>query len=685
MLEFSDSVIVKREFHRREPEEVMKRSREAINVPVSSSGLSWQPCDVPAMGGEEEGEEEGTMLMLQEIPAGSYEVVNGEIVMKTAEAGRSSTKGNILENKDCNKTKKTTTDKRSKVQVEEKGRQVSLSKDENEDDDEFDMSQWVEFGLHEEVMEGLKGLRFVSPTSIQRLVLPKAIRGGMDIFGAAETGSGKTLAFGLPILNSLLQQPPNPKEGLSALILTPTRELALQVANHLKQVSKHIKVGNLVGGMSIEKQERVLRERPEVVVATPGRLWAMIDDGNEHLQNLPKSLRFLVIDEADKMLDKGRFPDLAPLMQTLTSKASNARKRQTLLFSATLLVDGRHHKGSNKNQKSNHLLSLLKSIGLRGKPAQCVIKKEELAEDESEKKKLKDTVTIPESLTISSLRCIQKDKDTYLYYFLTQHEGRTLVFVNTINSLKRVSAILKLLKVQNVAYLHANMDQKHRLQSLELFHKERRSSVLVATDVAARGLDIPGVDHVVHYAIPKHLETFIHRSGRTARASAKGLCLSLVDSAEEKNFGRIERAIGEKKVEDFPVSMSVLPRIRERVVLAVRIQQIEKKLKGNASDKGWFKRAAAEADLDLDNNIIEAQSQKAHLLEGSAKEAKKLHEKLEFLLAERILGRGVSSKFLTRNRPEERSMLLTGSKRSALDALQRGNSAKKNRRRKKRN
>ncbi|GBG24556.1 ATP-dependent RNA helicase DDX24 [Hondaea fermentalgiana] len=549
------------------------------------------------------------------------------------------------------------------------------------------VGEWLEFGFEEDLLEGIAKCKFSSPTPIQRTCLPKAMQRGMDILGAAETGSGKTLAFGLPILNGLISSPPGPDDGLAALILTPTRELAVQVAKHLRSVIvgrlNHIRVETLVGGMSQAKQERVLALRPPVIVATPGRLWAMIDEGNDHLADLASSLRYLAVDEADRMFDRGHFPDLQPLVKQLAESNSGAKhKRQTFLFSATLMTEGaavdlqkklkRKRRGSGGPSVSP-LVELMDHIGVR-KTALCDLSlvaapEESTGEDDSKAASTANgKVQLPENLQLCSVECVPKDKDLFLYYFVMEHSGRTLVFVNTISSLRRVAGTLKLLDIDNVTTLHANMQQKLRLRHLERFTKSERG-VLVATDVAARGLDIPGIDHVVHYALPKRLDTFVHRSGRTARAARSGVCLSLVDPSEATVFGELTRALGDRAILKFPVRMATLSRMRERVTLARRIQYLENKLQEKADSRKWFRQSAKEADIELDEAIKNGENHLLDVQHSNAKEAASLRNRLADLLEERILGAGVSSKYVSTNSGPDRELVLSGVSRKADAAL----------------
>uniref|UniRef100_A0A8C3D5J1 ATP-dependent RNA helicase n=1 Tax=Corvus moneduloides TaxID=1196302 RepID=A0A8C3D5J1_CORMO len=428
-------------------------------------------------------------------------------------------------------------------------------------DQKADVSAWKDLFVPEPVLQALSYLGFSAPTPIQALALPSAIRDNMDVLGAAETGSGKTLAFAIPMIHSVLQwQKSNnsttrndsvskeshqhhdetrwenedeaekvthqqvedsgdeddasfttgcvkvlenvefdsddethtvdshKKRPLLGLVLTPTRELAVQVKHHIDAVAKFtgIKTAILVGGMAAQKQERVLNRKPEIVIATPGRLWELVKERHPHLSNL-RQLRCLVIDEADRMVEKGHFLELSQLLEILNDSQYNPR-RQTFVFSATLTLVHQtptrvlQKKNAKKMDKKTKLELLMEKVGIRGKPKVIDLTRKE--------------ATV-ETLTETRIHCNTNEKDYYLYYFLLQYPGRTMVFANSIDCVKRLSSLLTILNCDPLP-LHANMHQKQRLKNLERF-AERESCVLLTTDVAARGLDIPNVQHVIHY------------------------------------------------------------------------------------------------------------------------------------------------------------------------------------------
>ncbi|CAB4017426.1 ATP-dependent RNA helicase ddx24-like [Paramuricea clavata] len=442
----------------------------------------------------------------------------------------------------------------------------------------------------------LLDLGFKDPTTIQKEAIPPAVQSRMDIIGAAETGSGKTLAYGLPVLQRILEtklkqkdsnkNPSKEDQGVLVLILAPTRELAIQVHKNLQDVAKavSVKAACIVGGMSEEKQQRVLKGSPEVVVGTPGRLWHLIEQGEQHLSNI-NNLQSLVIDEADRMIQEGHYQELSYLMDKVNNSSEKMlSKLQKFVFSATLT-----YSSTSKKNKMDNFDTLLKKIGLREKSKVIDLTRKGL------------TV---ESLTESKLMCSVQDKDVYLYYFLKKYPKRTLVFVNTIDTLRRLLSILNLLKLSPLA-LHAGIQQRQRLKNLDRF-KSRDDGLLLASDVAARGLDIEGVQHVIHYQIPKNAEVYVHRSGRTARIQNEGLSLLLISPDDLRSYDKIWKSLKkDDEPPDFPVDMEYLNEIRKRVSLARIIDKEEHKFRKKKWSNDWFLNNAKEAELEVDEDLLE--------------------------------------------------------------------------------
>uniref|UniRef100_A0A3B4B5E4 ATP-dependent RNA helicase n=1 Tax=Periophthalmus magnuspinnatus TaxID=409849 RepID=A0A3B4B5E4_9GOBI len=409
-----------------------------------------------------------------------------------------------------------------------------------------------------------------------------------------------------------------PNQPLLGLVLTPTRELAVQVKHHIDAVAKFTNVSTaiIVGGMSQHKQKRLLKRRPEIVIGTPGRLWDLIKEREPHLQNL-RQLRCLVIDEADRMVERGHFAELESLLEMLHTTHFNP-KRQMFIFSATLTLSytlpTRVLQKKKRLDQRSKLEILMEKVGIKTKPKVIDLTRKE--------------ATV-ETLTETQIHCQKEDKDYYLYYFLLQHPGRTMVFANSIDCIKRLKSILTILDCMSFS-LHANMQQKQRLKNLERF-ADRESCVLLTTDVAARGLDIPNVQHVIHYQVPRTSETYVHRSGRTARAAKEGLCLLLIGPDDMLNFRKIFKTLG--KDEDlpmFPIETQCMQAIKERVDLARRIESIEYHNCKEKKHNSWFRQAAEALEVDLDEDLLlgktneHADVQQQRMVKGMKKHLKQL-------------------------------------------------------------
>ncbi|XP_070556950.1 ATP-dependent RNA helicase DDX24-like [Ptychodera flava] len=519
------------------------------------------------------------------------------------------------------------------------------------------MSAWLNLYVPEPILHGLADKGFTTPTPIQTRCLPPAIRDYQDIIGAAETGSGKTLAFGIPILHHILEiqekeerqkekklkkcgtlddsNDSTTHDSLLALILTPTRELAIQVRNHLVAVSKHtdIKIAVIVGGMSAQKQERVLKKKPQIVIGTPGRLWELIQQHEPHLRTVNR-VKYLVLDEADRMVEKGHFEELSLLLDLING---TEMKRQMFVFSATLTMVhlGPQRKLMKKKydlNKEQKLESLIYQIGIRENHMKVVdLTKKEL------------TV---ETLTEARINCTLEEKDYYLFYFLLQYPGRTLVFTNSIDCIRRLVSIFTLLGKRPLP-LHANMHQKQRLKNLERFSSDAKG-LLLATDVAARGLDIPNVQHVVHYQIPRTAEVYVHRSGRTARASKAGLSLALIGADDMANYKRLCKTLSkDEDIPVFPIEMRYLTAVKERVNAARTLDKMDHQFMKKKHHNDWFSKTAKELDIDLDEDLClhdmgDNFEQKQH-----ERKVKKMKMDLKAMLQRPVFPKGFSALFPT--------------------------------------
>lgn len=390
---------------------------------------------------------------------------------------------------------------------------------------------------------------FKEPTEIQRSTIAISAYGKHDILGAAPTGSGKTLAFGLPIIQNIqkiLQEDEDKSENLFALILTPTRELAQQIERHLKEVSKYtdVKLACIIGGLAAVKQERVLKSNPHIVIGTPGRIWELVQDGNQHLRKI-NDIKYLVVDETDRMVEKGHFAELEEILNLLNRENDasddneNRNRRQNFVFSATLtLVHELPQYLKKKRRQQQKPLEMTKDKKLNELIEMFGMKSPKIFD-------LSSQGGVAEKVIEARILCDMDEKDFYLYYILMSHQGRTIVFCNSIECVKRLSSVLSHLNVTSV-FLHGKMEQKHRLRNLEQF-QQYEDVVLVATQVAARGLDIPNVQHVIHYQVPTTGEDYVHRSGRTARADKEGLSILLMEQSEVKFFVKLQKTLGRSK------------------------------------------------------------------------------------------------------------------------------------------
>ncbi|XP_010023799.2 DEAD-box ATP-dependent RNA helicase 13 [Eucalyptus grandis] len=541
--------------------------------------------------------------------------------------------------------------------------------------DDAEFYAWNDLRLHPLIMKTIQRLGFKEPTPIQKACIPAAAHRGKDVIGAAETGSGKTLAFGLPILQRLLEEREKstkmreekgeevekyaPKGVLRALIITPTRELALQVTDHLKEFAKdaRIRVVPIVGGMSTEKQERLLEARPEIVVATPGRLWELMSGGEIHLVEL-HSLSFFVLDEADRMIEDGHFRELQSIIDMLPITSSSVeerpqsmqscvtianiqrKKRQTFVFSATIALSADFRKklkrGIARSKQStsgglNSIETLSERAGMREDAA--IID-------------LTNSSILANKLEESFIECMEKDKDAHLYYILSLHGlGRTIVFCTSIAALRHISSILRILGI-HVWTLHAQMQQRARLKAIDHFRGSEHG-VLVATDVAARGIDIPGIRTVVHYQLPHSAEVYVHRSGRTARASSDGCSIALISSDETSKFASLCRSFSKDSFQRFPLENSYMPEIMKRLSLARQIGEISRKDSQEKAQKSWLERNAEALQLDVEKYDSEEERVNAHKKrKASSNKLKQLQQDLKNLLSRPLQPKTFSHRFL---------------------------------------
>jgi ATP-dependent RNA helicase RhlE len=361
-------------------------------------------------------------------------------------------------------------------------------------------------GLEPSLLEGVAVRGWEMTTPIQSAVIPIALA-GHDVIGCADTGTGKTVAFVLPILHRLLKQRHENPAGIGTsrvLILAPTRELCVQIEDDIQGFTYHTALTSIAvyGGVEMGAQERALKAGVDIVVATPGRLMDHQRSGNVNFTGVET----FVLDEADRMMDMGFWPDVCRIANTLPPK----EKRQTLLFSATM---------------PDEVMKLLDEIvrqpqyvqvGSAGGPAR--------------------------SITHTTENVPSAQKTEWLAKFLRRTPGPILVFVRTKSGADRLARKLQSFGIRAAA-LHADRTQQQRSAAIEGF-RGGQHHVLVATDVAARGLDIDGITHVVNFEVPTSRETYVHRVGRTGRAAATGTALTLVAPEESRALEALQRSFG---------------------------------------------------------------------------------------------------------------------------------------------
>jgi len=366
------------------------------------------------------------------------------------------------------------------------------------------MKAFTELNLNSSLMQSITRMQFKIPTPIQAQAIPPALL-GKDVLGTAQTGTGKTLCYGIACLNKLLTD-----KSSGALIICPTRELAVQVGEVLEgliEPKMNIKSSTLIGGESMQKQLKQLRRRPRLIIGTPGRL-------NDHLQR--KSLRlnetyFLVLDETDRMLDMGFTPQIEQILKYVP------KRHQTLLFSATL--------------------------------PQNIIRIAERYLNEPTRIRVGSTTTPITKIKQEIMQVSEGDKYNVLLNQLHNRTGSILLFVKTKrNADKMVDRLRE--DGHSCDCMHGNLRQSKRQRTLIAFRAEK-IRILVSTELAARGLDVPSIQHVINYHLPQVPEDFIHRIGRTARAGAEGCALTFITPNDRQMWNEIQRLINPNAKSEF--------------------------------------------------------------------------------------------------------------------------------------
>lgn len=367
-------------------------------------------------------------------------------------------------------------------------------------------SGFADLGISSHILQVLAKMGIVTPTPIQQQSIPIGLQ-GQDVLGIAQTGTGKTLAFGIPLLQRLDQKPG------SALILLPTRELALQVQDSLMPLMRvfHLQSAVVIGGVSMQGQIKELARNPRIIIATPGRLIDLMEQGRVKLS----AVNMLVLDEADRMLDMGFAPQLNQIMKTVP------KQRQTMLFSATMLP------AVLKLATAFMALPVHVEVAPAGTTA---------ADIEQE------------------IFIVRQDmKRSLLEKLLQDNPGTVLVFSRTRHGAKKIAQVLNLMG-HKAAEIHSDRSQAQRKEALAGF-KSGRFRVLVATDIAARGIDVKGIELVVNFDLPDNLEDYVHRIGRTGRAGQKGKAVSFACPDQRQEIRGIEKLIRR------PITIAPLPEL----------------------------------------------------------------------------------------------------------------------------
>jgi len=373
-------------------------------------------------------------------------------------------------------------------------------------------------GLDGKILQAVKEAGYTEPTPIQTAAIPPIIA-GHDLIGIAQTGTGKTAAFTLPILTRLAAQPPAQRRATRVLVIAPTRELVVQIEENVRAYGKHLPltVATVFGGVGEHPQMRALRAGTDIIIACPGRL---LDLMRRRCADFSQ-LNALVLDEADRMLDMGFLPDIRSIVQQLP------KQRQTLMFSATLSKE--IERLTHDFQRAPKMVQ----IGRRSNPAETVTQ---------------FVYEVPKHLKTSLL----------LHMLREPQMNMVLVFSRMKHAADRLARQLEQNGIRT-ATLHSNRSQSQRLRALKDF-KSGAVRILVATDIAARGIDVDGISHVVNYDFPMHVEDYVHRIGRTGRANAIGDAISFITPEDHGELRAVERFIGRgivrKKAEGFNYSGS---------------------------------------------------------------------------------------------------------------------------------
>lgn len=498
-----------------------------------------------------------------------------------------------------------------------------------------------------------------------------------------------------PTPSPLPRRRPNQQRIMHSLIVSPTRELAVQIKAAMEQLTVHangIRIGCVVGGMAQEKQQRVLNRMPHVLICTPGRLWDLLqhNEGCYLGHSISRRLRFVILDEADKLMQGGRFEELKMILERIhcdvlpagfgqrvrdengdetivegadgddensdadtmetgrwdeekqkfipfTKAEKEAMKKPkggqneegksassatgrggvgkdrarpmdmppapedghrvgTFITSATLSLQTNYTRKDFKSSKSiirtsnaNTMLAVLNELQMREKMCKIF--------------NMSPEAGVVAKINETFLRCPDDSKDLYLYYFLRTYKERTIIFVNAISMLRRLTHILEVLGIPVVG-LHASMQQRQRLKFIERFRSGEKR-VLVATDIASRGIDIEGLRHVLHYQVPRSTDAYIHRCGRTARCGGTGLSVLMVNASEYVSFKKLLQSLGrtENSMETFSLEPSVVHHLHPHMTLALQIDKLQREVGKTSAGARWVARMSRETEIDADDMV----------------------------------------------------------------------------------
>ncbi len=358
------------------------------------------------------------------------------------------------------------------------------------------------FNLEPRVFDAVAAMNFHTPTPVQQQVIPAVIQ-GKDVIACAQTGTGKTAAFLIPVIHSICQTPDNNQN--KALIIAPTRELAQQIAQQTEGFGYFAGISSLAiyggnDGMSFENEKKALTRGADILICTPGRLLAHINMGYVDFSQL----HYLILDEADRMLDMGFYEDIMKIVDI------TPRSRQTLLFSATMPADIRKLARKILRQPSEINISL---------------------------------ALPPDRITQNALFVAENSKIQVVSVLLKEADYQSvLIFCDTKLAVKNLTRELKS-HAEGVAEIHSDLDQTKREEVLNAF-RNRQVKVLVATDIVSRGIDVEDIDVVINYTVPHDAEDYIHRIGRTARAQAQGMAITLIGEKDRRRFANLEVTLG---------------------------------------------------------------------------------------------------------------------------------------------